>query len=171
MDQIFKTLENSDLSRRSTNGTSLTAYEPVSTAPTDTYQKRMLLLVADSFECSSQNPTTAEKVSRAETWARVLWGVIPEDRLQECFNRAFRAKSDGFPVTAYDLNDAWKQIENEEAEADRKARAKMEEEPIPVKYCANRTGHINKQGDTEGGIPCQTCRPHAYADYIGGTQR
>ena len=95
----------------------------------------------------------------------MLWGVIPEDRLQECFNRAFRAKSDGFPVTAYDLNDAWKQVELEEAEADRKAREKEEEEPIPVKYCVARHAHINKKGDVIEGdevVPCKVCRTHAY---------
>lgn len=133
----------------------------------------MLLIVADSYECSAQNPTKAEKVSRAETWARVLFDVIPENRLRDCFDRAFRnRKSDGFPVSAYDLNDAWNEIQVEDEAELQRQKAEIRE-ARPVEHCTMKANHINELGEIEilyggpGGIeanvPCPFCRMNANA--------
>lgn len=49
----------------------------------------------------------AEKAECAEIWSRLLFPVIPEDRLQECFDIAFRNHTSPYPVNAYDLKAAW----------------------------------------------------------------
>lgn len=49
----------------------------------------------------------AEKAERAEVWSRLLFRIIPENRLQECFDRAFAGHDSAFPITAYDLKNAW----------------------------------------------------------------
>lgn len=112
----------------------------------------------------------AEKVSRAETWSRHLWGIIPEDRLRACFDRAFKDHQKGFPVNAYDLNDAWNAIQTEETE---KAKADREalREANPIENCSAKYKHVNELGEIEvlyggpGGIeaniPCPFCRPNA----------
>lgn len=172
MQDLSKILENSVSKKPSQAETSLTTYEPNSTGPTDSYKKRMLLVVADSFELSAQNPTMAEKVSRAETWSRHLWGVIPETRLKETFDRAFKAKTDGFPVSAYDLNDAWNVIQTEDEERIAKEKEALRESQ-PIDHCSAKYKHINEIGEIEilyggpGGIeanvPCPFCRQDANA--------
>lgn len=115
----------------------------------------------------------AEKVSRAEVWARHLFGIIPEDRLQECFYRAFETRhSGGFPVNAYDLNDAWNAIQTEDEERAAKERTAARESQ-PIEHCSVRYRHINAVGEIEilyggtGGIeaivPCPFCRMNANA--------
>lgn len=102
-----------------------------------------------------------------------MWPVIPEDRLQDCFDRAFRdRKSDGFPVSAYDLNDAWNVIQTED-EADIRRQKEAVREASPIEHCAMKHTHINDLGEIEilyggpGGIeaivPCSFCRPQANA--------
>jgi hypothetical protein len=115
----------------------------------------------------------AEKVSRAETWARVLYNIIPENRLQEAFDRAFKNRqSKGFPVSAYDLNDAWNEIQVED-----EARIAKEKELIretsPIEHCATKYRHINELGEIdilyggpggiEANVPCPFCRMDANA--------
>lgn len=70
----------------------------------------MLVIVSDSFSAAGQIPTLAEKMDRAEVWARLLSGIVPEERLQECFDRAFRQHKSSFPVNAYDLKAAWEEM-------------------------------------------------------------
>lgn len=71
----------------------------------------MLLIVNDSFEASSQNATLAEKASRTETWARLLFNIIPESELQAAFDYAFQTHSSPFPINAYDLKIAHETLE------------------------------------------------------------
>lgn len=73
----------------------------------------MLLIVSDSFEASSQNPTMAEKASRTETWTRLLFGLIPEHELQTAFDQAFRAHASTFPVNAYEIKQSYEQIKQD----------------------------------------------------------
>ena len=81
------------------------------------FLEAMYLVVDDSFELSSQNATDAEKTVRAEAWARVLFGVIPENRLPDAFDRAFQLHDSSFPVNAYEIKLAWEKIKSEEYEA------------------------------------------------------
>jgi hypothetical protein len=70
----------------------------------------MLLVVNDACSASSQRPTLAEKMITADVWARLLFATIPESRLQDCFDLAFRNHTSTFPVNAYDLKNAWSQL-------------------------------------------------------------
>jgi len=102
-----------------------------------------------------------------------LFGIIPENRLRECFDRAFKnRKSDGFPVSAYDLNDAWNEIQEED-----EIRIAKEKEAVresnPIEHCSTKYRHINELGEIDilyggpGGIeaivPCPFCRMDANA--------
>lgn len=82
--------------------------------PPDSYNEMMMLMVHDSFTASAQTPTLAEKMERAEVWGCLLFGLVPEHRLQECFDTAFREHQTAFPLTAYDLKAAWDNICNRE---------------------------------------------------------
>jgi hypothetical protein len=77
----------------------------------------MLIIAHDSFEASSHNATIEEELARAENWSGLLIDIIPVNRLNDCFKRAFRDKPNDFPVNAYDLKNAWQKIETEEAQA------------------------------------------------------
>lgn len=134
------------------------------------FRDKMLLIVDDSFEMSSQKPTSAEKLTRVDVWSRALFGVVPEMRLQDAFNRAFADHDSPFAVNAYEIKSAWKTIQAEEAAARLKAYD-AERAANPVRYCSNQTEHINGDGDVEivlGGpngttvvIPCAACRTEA----------
>jgi hypothetical protein len=133
----------------------------------------MLLIVADCFNLSSQRVTPAEKLSAAKTWSRVLFGVIPEHRLQETFDATFAAHNSPFPISAYDLKTKWQEIEAEE-EAERQRIIEEEKAVNRVHFCPNRKHHVNEHGDTlvcnpfnfneEIELPCMYCRPQAFAD-------
>lgn len=170
MDNLSGILENNELMKRSQ--TDLSLMQPDSELPTASYLDQMLVIVSDSFELSAQNPTTAEKVSRAETWSRHLFGIIPESRLEETFKRAFEIHERGFPVSAYDLNDAWNLIQVED-ERKRQQEQDAIRESRPVEHCKMKLHHENELGErliVVGGfggvehlIPCEFCRPTAHA--------
>lgn len=131
--------------------------------------------MADSFAASSQSPTLAEKASRADVWTRLLFGVVPEERLQDAFDRAFRQAKSNFPVNAYDLKLAWEQIEKEEqAEREKLAREEAARPENRVRNCKNRSSHVSSEGEIyqvspvnfneEIKLPCPACRPKAYED-------
>lgn len=122
----------------------------------------MLLIVDDSFELSSQNATFAEKAARADTWARVLFGIVPEDRLQNAFDRAFRDHDSSFPVNAYDIKTAWEKIRTEEYEAEKTAR--LAECPND-KYHIGETASVvlmNPHTQEDELYPCPKCRPEEF---------
>jgi hypothetical protein len=75
------------------------------------FQEKMLIIAHDSFEASSYNATIEEELARAENWSGLLIDIIPVNRLNDCFKRAFRDKPNDFPVNAYDLKNAWQKIE------------------------------------------------------------
>lgn len=98
-------------------------YENASESEIERYLERLYLIVADSFNLSSQMPTDNEKAARTEAWARALMGEIPEDELQSAFDWAFKNHTSNFPISAYDLKTAYQEIvENDKAvvEAERK---------------------------------------------------
>ena len=133
----------------------------------------MFLIVDDSFSLSSQNATDAEKLARADVWARVLFGIIPEHRLQDAFDLAFQKHDSSFPVNAYDIKLAWEQIETAECA---KAKIELEAEKLsnPVKFCENKANHLNADGEIlkmnpfdttqDVVVPCWSCRRKAYDD-------
>ena len=90
----------------------------------------MTLVVHDSFAASAQNPTLAETLKRTDVWSRLLFPIIPEDKLQQCFDIAFNTHDSTFPVSAYDLKAAWDTIRPKDLpqwQADRDACKKCDE--------------------------------------------
>lgn len=135
----------------------------------------MLLIVDDSFELSSQKPTTAEKLARTETWSRVLFGIVPETRLRDAFDRAFRDHNSPFPVNAYEIKTAWEVIQAEEL--DFALKSKETDISNRIDNCKYLSQHIQTEGKEDEGfveyvdwlnlsrfiiMPCATCRPQAY---------
>ena len=59
--------------------------------------------------------TETELGQRSRDWAEVLSGVIPEHRINDAFNRAFRDHISNFPLTAYEVKTAYERIAEEEA--------------------------------------------------------
>lgn len=135
------------------------------------FADRVALIVDDSFELSSQNATAIAKATRTDVWTRVLFGVIPERRLQESFDRAFRDHTTSFAINAYDIKAAWERIAVEEARLLDEATA-ADREANPVKYCTETGRHVDDAGNTDvllggpGGreviVPCPICRPQAH---------
>lgn len=129
----------------------------------------MYLVVVDSFNCSSQRATDAEKLSTTKTWSRILIDVIPALRLQDAFDHAFVRHSSPFPVNAYDLKMAWEEI----AEAERIERERIEAENRAVNrvaYCPDKYNHRSEAdamqeyqvGTGWVWLPCAICRTDAY---------
>jgi len=119
------------------------------------YVDQMCLIVADSFNPSAQNPTDAEKVHRAETWARVLYGIIPERHLAECFDRAFQNHKGNFPVSAYDLKTAWSEIKSEFRQTQIAERRYLPE--IAESECERCYGSGMEVVAGQGARRCATC--------------
>lgn len=129
----------------------------------------MYLVVVDSFNCSSTRATDAEKLSTAKTWSRILIDIIPEWRLQDAFDLAFKNHASSFPVNAYDLKLAWAELEALDVE--QAARIQTEEKTLNrVNYCPEKFNH---RSDSEATVeymvageyrrlPCVHCRNEAY---------
>lgn len=150
-----------------TSGTSLSrASNP------DTYREAVLLVVIDSFEASSQNATLEEQMQRANVWTDLLIDIVPENRLQDVFRKAFRDHKSSFPINAYELKDAWDQINQQEI-LERNRELYRDQRENPVRYCPASWNHINEEGDIavylgvppngkEVVVPCERCRAAAF---------
>lgn len=125
----------------------------------------MYLIVDDSFDASSQNATIPEKMKRTKTWARLLFGIVPEEFLQESFDIAFDLHRSEFPVNAYEIKNAYlnhilPRIHKEKADAVAKdsvlsckgKRNHLEGKQLPVVK-------VNLHDHPEDSIaPCPDCR-------------
>lgn len=74
------------------------------------YLETMALIVRDSFTAAGQNLPLAEVLVKAKVWSELLCRIVPESRLQECFDLAFRRHESSYPVNAYDLKRAWEEL-------------------------------------------------------------
>lgn len=161
-------------SGRLTNTTSETNLKRASNL--DTYRETVLLVVIDSFEASSQNATIEEQMQRANVWTDLLVDIVPENRLQDAFTRAFRTHTSPFPINAYDLKAAWEEIDKEE-KRHQESETNRRRAENPVAFCEAEWNHLNAEGDIEiylgvppNGrdvvVPCDRCRSAAfYARY------
>jgi hypothetical protein len=77
------------------------------------YEESMFLIVTDSFSLSSQVLTEAELMKKAKDWARMLFKIIPENKLQDCFEKAREERSSPFAISGYELEQAYVQIQKE----------------------------------------------------------
>ena len=116
--------------------------------------------------------TETELGLRVKDWADFLWPHVPEERLAECFDKAADGHDNSFPLSAYEIRAAWRQVQADDAAkiAEEKERVK---EANPIDHCTAKYNHINELGEIEvlyggpGGIeanvPCPFCRPEANA--------
>jgi hypothetical protein len=124
----------------------MTVYEDPSERPIPpSYLARVEIIVGDSCDLGGQSKTLLEKKRQAETWARVLYGVIPESYLQKAFDRAFRNNDGQYIVTAYNLKTAYQEIA--EGDANRTREAERAERSAARAETAEYTG-----------VKCLRCR-------------
>ena len=88
-------------------------------------------------------------------WVEILYGVIPERRLNDCYVLASRNKTNSFPVEPNDLCAAWNEIR--ESEMHKRA---PESHQLTHGFCerCNNTGSEvvrNDQGVIIGARPCK----------------
>jgi hypothetical protein len=149
------------------------------------YLAEVVVIVRDSLKAAMQlHISLAEITSTAKVWARILQNIIPEERLQECLDFAIAVHESAFPVNAYDLKNAWKQIQEMERAEAAKAEG-LERRENPVKFCKNAILHFEgvyngESIERESGlvmmangflepeipVPCHLCRPGAYAQFL-----
>lgn len=171
---MAKTAEPNGLSTSTTGSSSL---ELASRPKIEKFRKRVLLIVHDSFEASSQNATFEEEMTRAKVWSDLLFEIVPENRLNDAFRRAFRDHDSSFPVNAYEIKAAWEAIEREEATSAAEAEKKHVSENA-IEYCPNKRNHVldADTGEDHGMVeyadpddrskgvlrPCFDCRKSAF---------
>ena len=134
------------------------------------FQDKILLIVNDSFELSSQDVSMEKKVARAALWSRVLFDCVPSRDLQASFDRAFALHTTPFPVNAYEIKAAYELIRAEHEQAAKEA-AKQDRTTNAPKYCKEKSMHVNESGDIAVAdpmdrskdliLPCPVCRPKA----------
>ena len=85
-------------------------------AEMEIYEDSILIVVADSYGMSSQILTTEEKLVKAKEWSRLLFGVVPENKLQECFDHARKTHNSPFAISAYEIEQSFREIQTKERE-------------------------------------------------------
>lgn len=77
---------------------------------TPEYEDTVFEIVTDCYGLSSQIVTIAETMAKAKDWARLLFNVIPEDRLLKCFNYARNNHNSPYAISAYELESAHRKL-------------------------------------------------------------
>ena len=139
----------------------------------DFYRRAVLLVVDDSLYAAMRFDTTPEQKAKiADVWTRKFFGIIPEVRLPDVFELASSLHTSEYPVNAYEMQNAWTQIQEKEAEQRAKQALEQIKNQNPIDVCKNRLNHINGEGrvilpnplnfseDIE--LPCPDCRFDAY---------
>lgn len=148
----------------------------------------MLRVIRKSISlANAPSLTETEYGLRAGDWCELLCEIIPEPRLMDAFMRAARDHASAFPVNAYEVKNAWANIEAEEQAA--KKNNLPADDLSAIANCSNRHNHADNElaspneglvvlydpgDDSERMIPCWSCRPKAYAqrqaEYIESKQ-
>ena len=165
-----KTTSNGSMNVQSSNKLAL-----ASRSDEQYYRDAVLLIVDASLELSSQKASIVDKAVRVDVWSRHLFGVVPEDRLQDAFELAFKTHKSSFTVNAYDIKTAYETLNAQEAEAARKT-ALTDPDGSRIDSCSRKQYHVETSGPDEGAVlyadmfntsqdvvfPCDTCRPRAH---------
>lgn len=81
---------------------------------------------------------------RASDWAEVLFGIIPEADLIPAFQRAVKDHQSTFPVSAYEVKEAFKKVDSERRQEQAELQAKLieraEKESPNFNVCAQCFG-------------------------------
>jgi hypothetical protein len=120
---------------------------------------------------AAPNLTAGEKGAQAKIWAENLFGIIPELRLPDVFNFEFARHESDYPITQYDLKNAWRDLLQAEADKRRKLEEKQRD-ANPIERCVGKKYHVPKNGRDVGEtialnpytgederMPCPHCRP------------
>lgn len=171
--QNLQTVNNARL----TNISQSNRLENITVSDESNYELAMLEVVADAFDLSSNvSVTAAEKMRVAKTWSRILFEIIPEERLMDTFEFAFQNHQTSFPVNAYDMKTAWNELQEIER-AQIIENAQQSREQNPSEFCPRRHEHLpgfiearvkivnfyNTAEEIE--VPCKDCREKAYFDW------
>lgn len=82
--------------------------------PDERYKAVIMRIVRKAYELASQ-PPLGNLETIADTWAEMLWQNVPEDKLWDMFNRACKDHQSNFPLAAYEINQAWDNVQKDDA--------------------------------------------------------
>jgi hypothetical protein len=153
-----------------TPSASLNAQKPAK--PDEGYLAVVMRIVRRTLELSNQPPLENDALERrARIWSEDLFEIVPEARLKDAYSAAIASHNSGFPVTAYEIAEAFKQI----AVAERKAaRQQWEAEQTQIEmlgklanyreceYCFNSGFFSTTQTEPDGRrysgvVKCRNC--------------
>ena len=128
----------------------------------ESYLKKVVLIVDDSYDLSSQKTSADQKVAKAKSWADTFYGIIPEDQLHNAFKAALRVHLNSLPVNGYEILKAWSTLEQEIRKED------YTQPDEQISKCREWKNHIDNFGNCryvdpsdfsrEIVVPCFTCR-------------
>ena len=109
------------------------------------FTKQILQKIRLAFIC---NPITEKEFSlMVDAWEEVLRSVnVPPERINECYLNAFKEHKSNYPMTVYEIVDAWRLIQ--ESEKSRKV----------IENYVNRPCLRCEWGDISGIGPCSEHR-------------
>jgi hypothetical protein len=132
---------------QSTTNNSLARSQPDSIQrPSESYLAAMVQIISKSISLANAPSLTREElIIRARDWAEILFQVVPENQLVQSLKRAFDDHDSSFPLTAYELKTAYRQMhaENGRRAAVEAEEARQVERANPAEY---------------GGVKCLRCR-------------
>jgi hypothetical protein len=159
--------------KQTSESNSATYQNRFSENPRELYRLKVLEILNRVFVLANRPLVNAEMNEASEVWRDTLFDVVPLNSLKAAFDRAIKNHKSSFAVNAFDLLNAWRELEAEEA-AEVERLKQIEKDANRVQFCDNRKQHINADGSTlvcnpfnfneEIEMPCMYCRPQAFAD-------
>jgi hypothetical protein len=129
------------------------------------YLADVTMLVMEALELANWPPLDTKKQlpTRAAIWTYRLIGRVPREDLSDAFERAVEDHRGSYPVNAYEVRQAHKEILRERRHKARVAPA-PESKPCDLTHVAgeNRMVMLGAFGREEL-MPCPNCRPAAFA--------
>ena len=131
------------------------------------YFSAVVRIIAKTISAANMpSLTEAETADRADDWMEVLYGHVPESRLDQAYRQAVHAHSGPFPVNCYEIIAAYNAIIAGEQAADADARrsyspSKAEEQAVAAMcdHCHGSGMRLKRDLDGRvlgviGGKPC-----------------
>ena len=110
----------------------------------NSYQLEVLDIITDLFLLSNQSQLSEpEKVAMAHIWTEFLVEIIPIDELQISFKKAVELHKGDYPLNAFSLKNAWKEIE------------KLQCQILDINQCPDCTGDGFIKIDKNNAKQCQ----------------
>lgn len=168
-EQLVRRPNNSETSLTPRERTNLSS--SLGTPQAKLYAADVTAILNRSLELANWSPLDTERLlpRRIAIWTEFLYPRVPQDRLREAFDAALDAHSGSFPVTATEINQAWRAIREREAlDAAQKARAEAHLAPKPCEMAHNNEEEklvaiLDQATGQDVLMPCPNCRPRAFA--------